>query len=350
MRSGVTLLEMLVAVGILVVVILCVGILFAGTSRAVGTSQALMEMLSNARAIQEQLGRDVGAIDKNGFLVIRSAVDAEGVRHDEMAFTAIGRFRDRLNGGVAANAAHVWWGELVMKGDTSAGSESMPVGMNEMPTADTAGFFTLGRHATLLMAKGSANPPGTFADIAYDTPAVAVAGEPAAHITQSRFNVAGITTPEVMAFVRMQIGEGASGGGRGVPGHGTFEADHYCYRFNALRDVYASGVSVGNGAARMGPIALQGVSDFRIEWADDSGGAAWFGRGNPKEGELRAPSVIEPVRGAGSAGGDDYVAIFSFDTARGEWPSALRVSFRVNDRNGRLPGGRLFTQVLKLPE
>ena len=72
-RPGVTLLEMLVAVAILVVIVLCVGIIFAGTSRAVGTSQALLEMLSNARAIQEQMTRDVAAIDKNGFLVIRSA-------------------------------------------------------------------------------------------------------------------------------------------------------------------------------------------------------------------------------------------------------------------------------------
>ena len=50
------------------------------------------------------------------------------------------------------------------------------------------------------------------------------------------------------------------------------------------------------------------------------------------------------------SGGDNYVAIFSFDTARGDWPSALRVSFRLNDPNGRLPGGRLFTQVMKLPD
>ncbi len=65
---GVTLIEMLVAVGILVIIVLCVGIIFAGTSRAVGTSQALMEMLSNARAIQEQMTHDVGAMDKSGFL------------------------------------------------------------------------------------------------------------------------------------------------------------------------------------------------------------------------------------------------------------------------------------------
>ena len=282
-KFGVTLLEMLVAVAILVVIVLCVGIIFSGTSRAVGTSQAILEMLSNARAIQEQMTRDVGAIDKSGFLVIRSATDGAGVRHDQMSFLTVGLARDPGNGAVAANAAHVWWGELAMNADSSVGSQSVAVGLNEMPTADKAGFFTLGRHATLLMAKGSANPPGTFDDILYETPAVGIAGEPApVHITQSRFNVAGITMSQVMAYLRMQIADPAKEGevgGRGVPGHSTFEADHYCYRFNALRDVYSSQISVANGSARMGTIALQGVSDFRLEWADNSGAPPGTGRG-----------------------------------------------------------------------
>src|SRR3954470_9478622 len=106
-ERAVTLLELLVAVSILVIVIAAVGILFAGTSRAVGTSQALLEMLSNARAIQEQMARDVAAIDKNGFLVIRSARDGAGVRHDQVSFLTLGAARDRANGAVLANAAHV---------------------------------------------------------------------------------------------------------------------------------------------------------------------------------------------------------------------------------------------------
>jgi hypothetical protein len=167
-----------------------------------------------------------------------------------------------------------------------------------------------------------------------------VAGEPIADITQSRLNVATITTPEVMAYVRMKVVPA----GRGVAG--TFEADHYCYRFNALRDVYSSQVSVWNGQARMMPIALQGVSDFRIDWADNSG-SQWYGPGNPKTpGSLNEPAPTTPPSGKA----DDYVAIFSFDTVRSDWPSALRVSFRLNDVNGRLQGGRAFTQVMKVPD
>ena len=267
-----------------------------------------------------------------------------------MSFVTLGAARDPANGSVLANAAHVWWGELSMKADTSVASQSLPVGLNEMPTANAAGLFALGRHATLLMAKGSANPPGTFDDILYETPAVGIAAEPAAaHITQSRFNVAGITTPQVMAYLRMQIGDPANGGGRGVPGHATFESDHYCYRFNALRDVYASQISVWNGSARMGPIALQGANDFHVEWGDNSGGSEWYGAGNPKLTDTGAPTANQPVTSPAGAGSVDYVAIFSFDTARGDWPSALRISFRLSDANGRLPGGRVFTQVMKLP-
>jgi hypothetical protein len=345
-RRGVTLIEMLVAVGILVIVVLAIGVIFASTSKAVGTSQALLEMMSNARAIQDQMVRDVAAMNKDGFLVIRSTTDANGSRHDQMSFMALGSFRDPSNGAVTASAAQVWWGELAMKGDTAASGQSVAVGIDEMPTADRRGFFTLGRHATLLVAQ-SAGP--AFGDIVYGSQAT-VPGEGAADITQSRVNVATITPSQVMAYVRTQV----MTAGRGGPGMGTFEADQYCYRFNALRDVYSSGVSVWNGQARMMPIALQGVRDFRIEWAEN-GGQEWWGPDQTKRDSLTPPlasTLNEPTPGAVVPPGkaDDYVAIFSFDTLRSDWPSALRVSFRLNDVNGRLQGGRAFSQVMKLPD
>jgi hypothetical protein len=215
------------------------------------------------------------------------------------------------------------------------------VAFNATPTATPAHCYTLGRHATLLMAKSPTNPPGTFDDILYGTSSAGIAGEGPADITQSRFNTAAITSSQVMAWIRMKAGARAT-----VSGASTFEADHYCYRFNALPDVYSSRISVVNGYSRMMPTALQGVSDFRIEWGEGgSGNIEWHGAGSPKSS---TPTLNEPAPAAGS--GDDYVAIFSFDSSRNDWPSALRVSFRLSDPNGRLQGGRVFSQVMKLPD
>ena len=342
-RHGLTLLEMLVAVTILAIVILCIGMIFQSTTKAVGTSQALLETMSNARSIQDQLSRDVASIDKSGFLIIRSSTDpTTGERSDQMAFLALGSFTDPANGTLSTNAAHIWWGELCTNADTSTTSQSTPIALNASPTSDTMHLSTVGRHATLLMAKDASNPPGAFQDIRYDTSPVGISSELSpAHITESRFNCAAITPSQVMSWIRTKVGARGS-----RPGSSTFEADNYCYRFNALRDVQASRISIVNGFSRMMPIALQGVSNFRIEWVEGgSGEIAWHGAGSPKS---PTPTVNEPV--PAPASGDDYLAIFSFDSARDQWPSALRISFRLSDPNGRLQGGRTFVQVMKLPD
>ena len=59
MRSAFTLMEMVVSVSILVVIILSVGAIFQSAGRTIGISQASMDMLSNVRAVQQQLESDL---------------------------------------------------------------------------------------------------------------------------------------------------------------------------------------------------------------------------------------------------------------------------------------------------
>ncbi len=67
-RRAFTLIEMMVAVSILVIIILSIGVLFKGAGQSVGISQASLEMLSNVRATQQQIERDVSGLNKKGFL------------------------------------------------------------------------------------------------------------------------------------------------------------------------------------------------------------------------------------------------------------------------------------------
>jgi prepilin-type N-terminal cleavage/methylation domain-containing protein len=325
-----TLLEMLIATAILLIAIAAIALLFQSTSRAVGTSQALLEMLSNVRAIQDQMTRDVASLDKNGFLIIRSRATPNGHRVDQVAFLALGSSTSPQEPHVTANAAHIWWGQLTLANDVTPADQSMPLPLNALPAGDT-----LGRHITLLLAPAT---PGQYADptipcfpdIAFTTPALSFsANEPPAHITASRIGSAAFTPSQIMATLRTAPIDPAT----------------YCYRFRSLPSVYGSQISIANAATRMTAIALQGVDDFQVEWtpAGANGQTSWYGLTNPQSA---TPTLNEPL----PAHDDAYVACFSFDTPRAQWPTALRITFHVTDANHRLPGGRTFVQLLKLPD
>ena len=54
-RRGFTIIELIVSVSIVILLIFSVGIVFRSTSRSVGVSQSVMDLLSNTAAIQQQL-------------------------------------------------------------------------------------------------------------------------------------------------------------------------------------------------------------------------------------------------------------------------------------------------------
>src|ERR1035437_733299 len=96
--AGLTLIEMVISVSLLVVVILGVGLIFQSATSAVGVSQKMLDILSNVRSIQDQVDRDVAGMDKNCFLVIRSGTFVDnGVvnRCDLVSFISYGSFRHR---------------------------------------------------------------------------------------------------------------------------------------------------------------------------------------------------------------------------------------------------------------
>lgn len=450
-RRAFTLIEMMVAVSILVLIILSVGIVFRGAGQSVGISQVSLEMLSNVRALQQQLQRDVSGVDKNSFLVIRCGICTNNSvspaivrRCDQVSFISRGSFPHRT--GTVSNTpfadttstptAFIWWGQLAMEKTGAAWAasdvrnpskflntnETVQLLLNQVPTGivpDPNAMhpepdYTLGRSAIILapqdVALGAAGS-GVQCNISPSgTPIPAFANQPTvvpplsaidygaknagfnfdsqtevANITQSRVDAAATTPSEIMSYLRQTLGIPAVRAGL----NNRYEADHYCYRFAALRSPYdgkdpAGNLSLVNGYFRMHPIALQGVTSFAVDWTDGStyngtetdvitgtaatklvGATKWYGLYNdgssPPTGWTRGGGAGAPLVqnfvDHGSFGttatpnnGDDYTAVFSYDTPRSQWPVALRFRFHIADPSGRLASGRDFVQVVNLPQ
>gem|GEM_PF-2089323 len=447
-RRGLTLIEMMVAVSILIIVMLAVGLIFGSASKAVGTSQKLLDMISNVRAVQWQLDRDLAGLDKNGFLVIRcgSFQDVASVTHrcDLISFISSGSFQHRTGSTQSASSSSVFtenatvapsafitWGQLVMEkanpnpanSDYLGNNQTYWIPLTQPPTGtyrdatSSTGYssagMTLGRNAMLLAPQntGTTNitPMGALSLAAYtnqtasgssgsaidyysnELPTANTSFDSGAHITQSRIDLAATTPPDIMARIQQILGNNRN---TGTP-EAYFEAEHFCYRRGAVCSVYDGVASTNNyallnGYFRMHPIALQGVTSFAIDWTDGSetlgsadvdlitgntvtidliGTTKWYGiydyqKGASSKGILfntgPTTAVIDhgntPIQIgalsqlANTTLGDKYVAIFSYDTPRTSWPTALRFRYHVDDPTGRLSGGRDFVQIVKLPD
>jgi len=407
-RAAFTLMEMMVSISILLLVILGVGMIFRSMSRAVGMSQAALEMFSNVRAFGHQLETDLHAMDRQSFLVIRGRV-AGGRRYDQMCFLGYGNYANRTGSQgdnafasqLRSGAAVIWYGHaMVLAGTAPGGSQDAAVPLDAVPAGNSDADFWLCRHTRLLLPANSPNdtvtisgdyPSAAYPSAFWTSPLVAATPmEPPAHVSASRISAVRLTPMELMAQV--------AAGRQHQP---RFEADNLCFRFKVLPNVYASEVQDANGrpslvnaAFRMHPVLLQGASEFAVEWTDggtNAGGALlWYGVGAPRYASPHQPGdeINEPAL----ANGDNYTAIFTgapclawtktdtyqageFVTSGGStyrslrgntnrdpaggtgdwiavdapiWPVAMRITYRVTDANDRLEGGRQLVQIVSL--
>ncbi len=191
--GGFTLVEMLIAVGAVALVGVALGAVFEMTGRTIRAGRQVSAFTSYASLIERQLRRDIDAMTRDGYLIIRnemadadqtSGFSASGdavARHpddrsprprriDELMFFATGEFRTArspLGAGfiASADAARVYYGHgkrrIVNANDPSAYTRPLLNDQNNEANANLgvnyalnpnryAGDWTLLRHATLL--------------------------------------------------------------------------------------------------------------------------------------------------------------------------------------------------------
>jgi type II secretory pathway pseudopilin PulG len=117
-KLGFTTIELIVSMGILSLIILAVGYIFATATRAVNVSEGAIEIDSNIRAAAVQIREDMRGISKDAFLCI--VQEGPLVDHDSdpttpdvpqyppaLVFCSTGRFASMTNADVSANAAFI---------------------------------------------------------------------------------------------------------------------------------------------------------------------------------------------------------------------------------------------------
>jgi prepilin-type N-terminal cleavage/methylation domain-containing protein len=109
MKKAFTIMELLVAVGLLAVVLAVAGIIFNYSIDAQRTAAATAETMHTLRAITDQINIDFAGLQKNAPLIV-GYIDSNNVRADSIVFFATGDFQT-MNGTVRGNTARIYYGQ-----------------------------------------------------------------------------------------------------------------------------------------------------------------------------------------------------------------------------------------------
>jgi type II secretory pathway pseudopilin PulG len=101
-----TLVELLVSLGVIVLIALAFGAVLGQTQKVVSSTQGIIRANSAASAIAQVIRDDFLGLSKEGFLMIGSA--SQGF--DQVYFTVTGTFTSKKDSGLCANAALIDYG------------------------------------------------------------------------------------------------------------------------------------------------------------------------------------------------------------------------------------------------
>lgn len=313
-RAGFTLIEMVVTAALLVILIAIIAVIFRTASEAAGTSQVMMEMLSNVRSTQQQIDQDYSGISRQGFLSIKINGTPGTNASDELAFLSIGHFPNRLGTSnsdpftdrTAAHAAVLWYGLRPQNGVN----------------------WYLCRHTRLLVG---GNPPMVSDSSAPNMPFSSLGT-----INQYPDPVLVVASPAEIYNTLMASGTPANVVS-GWHGSGNNLNPDASLQFNTSGALGVTDVAtMVTSYYSMQPVMLTGARELNIEW--------WKDKVVPPElpGWRRTTEQWYPWNATTSNAGTQNA---------GTWPRMLRVSVRLVDQDGRAgTDGRWFTQVLSIKD
>jgi len=352
-HRGLTLVELLVAVGILALILSFAGVIFAEVTDAIRTGLATSDVTATNRSIGDQLKRDFkhmippGDEHPRGFLVIvndqvsgRRALDQNGyeVNYGRIESDSIGflvRYpeshplhsmtaesgRNHYRSSLSSPDARIWYGHV-----TPMDTPGLPTMVNDIP---------LGRQALLLAGSGKPTSGSTLAD-----------------------QLAGATRDYADMRLRKLTGYNADDPIQAeIPPNADAQAytDRMFIPPQRLRVRTQWEKTSPKEISRLHPLLASGCSDFNIQVATEIGNDGtpnW-----PADPSQVLPSGASAPMSRTVNGRTAY--IWPHDNTS-NWPKLIRIQYRLHDERGRLrstppDGGRAqpgqwYEHVRRVPQ
>ncbi len=111
MKRAFTIVELLVAMGLLAAILAGSSVVFAVAVNAQRTANATAEIAQKLRGITDQLNVDFRGLQKDCPLAIWFELDAAGIRHDQILFFADSNFSSYHSPTIIGNIARVYYGQ-----------------------------------------------------------------------------------------------------------------------------------------------------------------------------------------------------------------------------------------------
>jgi prepilin-type N-terminal cleavage/methylation domain-containing protein len=148
-RRGFTLIELVVAIGVMAMVVVFAGVVFKTSIASYRVATAQAEIMQKFRAITDLLNNDFQGLRKDGYLILysttvnrleyASATSTDNFRSDRLYFFSTGDFQSWYNSGVRSNIARIYLGHDWTSLDVS---QNIPV--NRWRLAQDVNLLTFG--------------------------------------------------------------------------------------------------------------------------------------------------------------------------------------------------------------
>lgn len=301
-RGGFTLIELVVAIGLLSIVLVFSGAIFKASIGSYRTAMAQAEIMRKLRVITEQLDSDFQGLQKDGFLILRSQVISRreypadalpgNFRADRLYYFCTGDFQSWFNSGLRSNIARVYFGHE---------------GLSLVDATITVNRWRLARDAQLICP-----------------------GEPIP------------APPAVVDYNNISFAEYKAN-----PTMVVTEAD----------TMLASPPNVVAGNPNtIGRLLCENAGQMAIGWTDGTkdpnNAIAWFGFNMPRSvggtgipADARYADPIDPIESFSPV---LYSAMWKPSTLQNLWPQVLKFTFTLYDSRGVFKNGQTFTHIVYL--
>jgi prepilin-type N-terminal cleavage/methylation domain-containing protein len=296
-QDGFTLVELVVAIGIMVMVILFAGTVFKASINSYRIASAQADIMQKFRAITNQLNTDFQGLQKDGYLILYSQnlpnrTEYPGaplipfIRSDRLYFFATGDFQSWYDSTIRSNIARIYLGH---EGHFISDST---IYVNQWRLA----------HDILLLSPGVVWP-----------------------------DVNGVSYAQCRANPITVLNDA-----------------------NSILIFNPPDVNVSADPNTIRRLFCENAGWFQIEWSDGystdlNGVIAWFGLGLTRT--VGAPPAIPPdarYNSIESFGGSSYKAAWQPTISADLWPRAIKFTFTLYDSKGVFKDGQTFTHIVYL--